>query len=542
MSERVRVALFGASERGRQCLDELRETARVEVVCFFDNAPGKWGTTWHGVPVVRPLPERCDDVDAIVIATVHVGAVFAQVRRLGAGRKVALSPADLRRRLLKPPAGSEPAPSAMAPASDQVRVLASALGRRSAPSGGGDGAQIACTICCNNYLAFATVLVQSYLAHHPGDRFVICLADRMRPDVTYPDDPRVEVLEATSLGIADFDALAFRYTTIEFTTAIKPFLLQHLLAREGVHRVAYLDPDILVCDTLDTLYEPLRTASIALVPHILSPLDDERSPSEIDILRAGTFNLGVIGVSAGGDTSRFLEWWGRRLRLYCTTEVEKGLFTDQKWIDLVPSLFPRHVVVHDPGLDVAYWNLHERVVGVEGAHLRVGALPLRFFHFSGIAIDDLDAVSRHQNRHRLPSVGPLRLLFEAYRLLLVQAGHAALSMMTPHYACFDDGTPIPAAARHMYRSAAIAARFPRPFATGPQSFLDWLQSPVSPQSDVSQLFAGIHAASADLQRAFPDAVGADAMGLITYIVAAADLYGLSPRFLDAACAVNPDDR
>ena len=37
------------------------------------------------------------------------------------------------------------------------------------------------------------------------------------------------------------------------------------------------------------------------------------------------------------------------------------MFTDQRWIDFVPSFFDHHIL-KDPGYNVAYWNLHGREV------------------------------------------------------------------------------------------------------------------------------------------------------------------------------------
>ena len=43
------------------------------------------------------------------------------------------------------------------------------------------------------------------------------------------------------------------------------------------------------------------------------------------------------------------------------------MFTDQRWIDFVPSLFD-HFILKDPTYNVAYWNLHERDADVGRRH------------------------------------------------------------------------------------------------------------------------------------------------------------------------------
>ena len=55
--------------------------------------------------------------------------------------------------------------------------------------------------------------------------------------------------------------------------------------------------------------------------------------------------------------------------------VEEGLFVDQKWIDLVPGFYPDVGIIHHPGYNVAYWNLHCRRVEI-GDQIRVNGEPL----------------------------------------------------------------------------------------------------------------------------------------------------------------------
>ena len=38
-------------------------------------------------------------------------------------------------------------------------------------------------------------------------------------------------------------------------------------------------------------------------------------------------------------------------------EAAFGVYTDQRWCDLVPALFDGVKVLRDPGLNVASWNL-----------------------------------------------------------------------------------------------------------------------------------------------------------------------------------------
>ena len=102
----------------------------------------------------------------------------------------------------------------------------------------------ACTIIACNYLPFATVLADSFFAHHPGASFTILAIDDERGEHR-PGDARIRWLTLAGLGLdpREIRWLAGIYDVTELATAVKPLLLQRLLA-EADGPVLYLDPDI----------------------------------------------------------------------------------------------------------------------------------------------------------------------------------------------------------------------------------------------------------------------------------------------------------
>ena len=95
---------------------------------------------------------------------------------------------------------------------------------------------------------------------------------------------------------------------------------------------------------------------------------------------SGVYNLGFIGV--GPSAVPFLRWWEERLMRDAISAPEQMLFTDQRWVDFVPSYFDHHII-RDPGFNVAYWNLDARKISKDEDRYLVNGQPLRFFHFSG---------------------------------------------------------------------------------------------------------------------------------------------------------------
>ena len=84
-------------------------------------------------------------------------------------------------------------------------------------------------------------------------------------------------------------------TWIELSTAVKPWLLRHLLERDGVDAVIYLDPDIRVFAPLDEIDAARARARRSSSPRTTGAAAARRpQPSEEDILIAGVYNLGFI--------------------------------------------------------------------------------------------------------------------------------------------------------------------------------------------------------------------------------------------------------
>lgn len=305
------------------------------------------------------------------------------------------------------------------------------------------------SICSNNYLAQAEVFFASARLHHPEAALVLGLADRRDPGIAYPAG--VEVIAAEELGIADFESFAFAYDVTEFNTAIKPFLMLRLLER-GHRNVVYFDPDIEVFRRLDDLLGLLAAgASFVLTPHFCDPPSASAPRRERHVMQTGVYNLGFLAAAQTPETEPVLRWWARMLRHGCVNEQERGLFVDQKYMDLLPGLAGRAHVLRDTGFNVAYWNLDRRAVtaGPEGGW-RVDGRPLGFFHFSGFVPERAGEVSRYTPEPR--AAGALAELLAGHAARRQAAAALADRRPRPYaYGCFRSGVAIPDMVRHMFR-------------------------------------------------------------------------------------------
>ena len=401
----------------------------------------------------------------------------------------------------------------------------------------------ACTIIARNYLAQARALAASFFAHEPRGRFFVLVVDGLPAGVSV--EPAITVLGPDDIGLsrAEFLDLAFKYDVTELSTAVKPALILTILRRYDVQQVVYFDPDILIFRPLDELWRALERASIVLIPHLLDPIPlDGKRPSEQDILTAGAYNLGFLGLHASAEATRFLQWWDERLRDLCRVDVAHGLFVDQKWIDLVPSLYAGVELLRDDTYDVAYWNLHSRFLVRHTDGMLVNGRPLAFFHYSGFDPAKPRELSKHQDRLTVDEGTPLAVLLDQYAETLHRAGYALSSSWPYGYSRFDNGVRISQIHRHLYASLPLQQRrdLGDPFHTGhADSFFQWSARPRPEASSggLSPFLEQLLVESPDARFAFPEARAKQQKAFLTWAQThGAEGFGYDPRLADPAVA------
>ncbi|MBA3746694.1 MAG: FkbM family methyltransferase, partial [Solirubrobacterales bacterium] len=368
-----------------------------------------------------------------------------------------------------------------------------------------------CTIIAANYAPFARVLAESFREHHPDGRVFVLVIDDIEGFLDPATEP-FEIVRPGHLSIAQFDRMAALYNVLELSTAVKPWLLRHLLDERGAETLAYLDPDIQIFDSLGELEALLHEHRLVCTPHLTAPMPrDGLKPSETDILIAGSYNLGFIGLAPGPDTNELLDWWAERLETDCVVAPERGFFVDQRWMDFAPGLVPSFHVLRDPGYNVAYWNLATRDVKRRGEGWTVNDRPLRFFHFSGFDPKQPGSLSKHQNRIQLTERPALREICANYAELLLARTPASPRPWSYKYDRLPDGTKIDAPMRLGYRRAVEAGELTAsPFTQhGARELLRWLASTPDGATMPSRYLLALYDTRADLRAAFPDVGGDD---------------------------------
>jgi hypothetical protein len=94
-----------------------------------------------------------------------------------------------------------------------------------------------CTIIAKNYIAHARVLAQSHKEHHPEGTCYVLVIDDTEGYIDASLEP-FELVTPAQLDIDDYEHMAAIYDVLELSTAVKPWLLRHLLDERGLQRVA----------------------------------------------------------------------------------------------------------------------------------------------------------------------------------------------------------------------------------------------------------------------------------------------------------------
>ena len=379
---------------------------------------------------------------------------------------------------------------------------------------------LACTIIARNYLAQARILARSFAEQVPDGRMVVLVLD---PDPSTPlkGEPFEVLTPHDIMSPVEFGQMATMYTVVELATAVKPWLLEHLLPQAPA--VSYFDPDIEFFSDPRFIDQLAREHGAVLTPHAIEPLPrgDALTPGEDVILSAGIYNLGFVSV--GGEMGlAVVKWWQSRLRRECIINPTSWRFVDQRWMDLAPGYFAPHILRH-PGCNVAWWNLPNRDVREHDGHWTVNGEDLVFFHFSGYDPRKSHLVSKHQGgapRVLLSERPDVARLFAQYDAKLLAGGHAAISAI-PYGVNEIDGLVLDHRMRGLFRNALLETESegiappPNPFTDGVPVFAKWLSAPTTGLADSrapGRYLMDLYLQTPALRERFPGVPGPDTFG------------------------------
>lgn len=323
------------------------------------------------------------------------------------------------------------------------------------------------TSICANYTHKARVLAESVKRHMPDAVFLVCLTEREVPKKAcseYFDD----VVLSKDMWQGNFNQYIFKHAVVEASTAVKGQFFLYLMERyQEEEQFVYLDPDCCVYSDFTELKELLNVRPIVVCPHLLQPGNIDM---ELSAAAHGVYNLGFLAVNRSDEAERFIQWWADRLYLFCYDDIQHGIFTDQKWIDLAPCFFDVEIFKHR-GYDFATWSLLECGLTKEDGSYFVKGDPLRFIHFSGYG----KTIEKCMDGWLPEGEHPFRELYGEYVKRHEAADADGVSQSEWSYGTYDSGEPVLDEIRERYRMQhEVMFSIDNPFALGNQKLRQML--------------------------------------------------------------------
>lgn len=247
----------------------------------------------------------------------------------------------------------------------------------------GQGAQYEYALCSfstKSHLPLLRTLAASARKHFSGKVYLLLIDS---DDVALLPEGTTPVRISDVIDPLVWQEMVQRYNILELCCTLKPFLMRYV-ARTAACPVVYLDADTYLLGSLSPALPEDPKFSVFLTPHLLQPFSGGRHVEEIGMLQVGIYNAGLVGVGVDRDALRFLDWWADRVHRYAYDAPEHGIFTDQKWIDLVPSFFQNIQISRDWGLNVGPWRIRSEQDFAEdpAGRLTFCGVPVKLMHVS----------------------------------------------------------------------------------------------------------------------------------------------------------------
>jgi len=318
--------------------------------------------------------------------------------------------------------------------------------------------KVICTILAKNYLAFARVMVNSFLRYYPNGKCYALVIDDYEGYID-PRNENFDIIPLSALNIPNLKSFCFKYDILELSCAVRPFFWEYLFNAKSINEIIYFDPDILILNPLDNLFSLFDSHDILLTPHITKDYpNDGLHPTDHINLVFGAFNLGFIGLKQSRETQTFLDWLKGKTYDRCLVDLQEGVFCDQKFYDFAHVLFDNIFIVKDHGYNVAWWNLHYRKVTKNKDKWYCNDGPLYFYHFSNFQPEHADIISPYQTRYKLSEIPGLLDLFHEYRDFLLENGYEISKNWPYSYGFFKNGVKITPSIRNFYRNKQDGGR------------------------------------------------------------------------------------
>lgn len=211
--------------------------------------------------------------------------------------------------------------------------------------------------------------------------FILCVDDE-----SYTICSKMNLLNAILIRIEDLKneklfSIRSERALNEYCWTLKPYLIEYALNQsQSGSCVTYIDADMCFFNDPSVIYERDKEFDVMLSKHDYS---DAYKGVEV---HCGKYNSGFIIFRNIKNARMVLKWWQERCLEWCYDTLAEGRFGDQKYLDLIPTLFKNICSIKTPGVNIAPWNETKHTFTAKNQKVYVDKDLLICYHFSGFRI------------------------------------------------------------------------------------------------------------------------------------------------------------
>lgn len=239
-----------------------------------------------------------------------------------------------------------------------------------------------CTISTVSHL-FKTYALADSIASGGGMLNVLLIDGDKQDARASPSNVSFYYLADVNKGIGTELILKYKKNKDKLRWALKSVFMNYLLDKYS--KVIYVDNDIYFFGNYSFLFDELESNSVLLAPHFYNS-DPNKEQNWLEAnYRVGLYNAGFIGVNKSAIPA--LNWWAKCCLYNIKKSYWRGLFDDQKYLDLLPIVFDNVKILKNKGCNLAGWNYHNyNIVRNTNNIAVIEESPLLFIHFAELSV------------------------------------------------------------------------------------------------------------------------------------------------------------
>lgn len=251
------------------------------------------------------------------------------------------------------------------------------------------------TISSVSHLFKAAALAESLAEHGYALEIWLNSSVPIKPSFELPEScalRSISELNASRLAVLQ---QKFGSNSDAFRWSLKSLVLEKVLL-DGADSAVYLDNDQYFLQSPKALIETFGQYAILLTPHFYPANPSVKGAHWFEAnYQVGIFNAGFIGVRK--DALSFLNWWFDCCVYSFRKSYFRGLFDDQKYLDLVPTLFEAVYIHPKPTWNFAAWNDWTPAFHVANNTLMIAQEPVVFVHFATLSLQQFSVATHPAN-------------------------------------------------------------------------------------------------------------------------------------------------